>query len=146
MIKSDFKKLECPFELYSGHRPETETLEMLYSEGFDCIWNMAKELKSLAEEERDYCPLVLEGKITDYSIPEDAELFASQVEKVCAMLREGKKVFIHCMGGRGRTGMALAGILIGMGGDAHDALTAIYAHCEGPDTEEQVEFIKSLSV
>jgi protein-tyrosine phosphatase len=146
MVRNGFKRVNGKPELYSGCCPETETLDMLYSEKFDCIWNMAKELSALAIDEKNYCELVVEGQIEDFSIPDNKELFNCQVKQITSLLNEGKKVFIHCMGGRGRTGLAIGSVLVAMGQTPEEALEVVLDHCGGPDTKEQADFVREFKV
>lgn len=49
--------------------------------------------------------------IPDRSVPKDKIKFCSLVIDICQSLSSGKKVYIHCKGGHGRSGMLVASIL-----------------------------------
>lgn len=54
----------------------------------------------------------------DKWIPLDTASFLSKlVRPMCAWLREGKRVLVHCHGGKGRTGTAVAAVLLTSVGD-----------------------------
>ena len=47
---------------------------------------------------------VLHYPIEDYGVPPDVEEFRALVRRGLELLREGKNLFVHCVGGLGRTG------------------------------------------
>lgn len=82
--------------------------------------------------------------IEDHGIPKDVDSFLNDVERIVARLKNGENVFVHCLGGRGRTAMALAALLVKEGTSAEDALTKVNSLVKGPETEEQKNFVLSL--
>jgi protein-tyrosine phosphatase len=133
-------------ELYYGRAPDYKTLAKLRDMGVDLIWNLAQELDIFVVHEKSYVPHVLHGNISDYDVPSNGSQFLKQVNQVAAMLRGGKKVFIHCMAGHGRTGLALAALGVVLNGKtAKTALIASRAASGGPETPDQVHFVKQLA-
>ncbi|MFZ2782430.1 MAG: hypothetical protein WAZ99_10705 [Rectinemataceae bacterium] len=89
--------------------------------------------------------------IPDYGVP-DAPTMRAIVKIVRAALDTGETVFIHCWGGRGRTGTVVACLLRefrGLSGD--EALAELVrlradtpdAAAPSPETEEQREFVRN---
>lgn len=129
--------------LYYGPMPTYNELLSLKKKKVDIIWNLAKELGALARYEKNIAPEVIRGNVSDYSVPSDMNKFMSQVNHVAAALKAGKKVFVHCHGGRGRTGMVLAALKIAVDKvDPKKALKLVDSLVDGPDTKEQEEFVK----
>ena len=97
-----------------GAWPTQEQIKTLVDWGLDVIVNLA------SENERNVVPYSLDEyrnvtlinyPITDLSIPSDKISFCSLVVKVCDFLSVGKKVYIHCKGGHGRSGMLVAAVI-----------------------------------
>ena len=131
--------------LYSGCSPDSITLNFIRNNKFHIIWNLAKELKYLVNIESEYVPYVLFGDIADYSIPESNEYFTKQLNRVRAALIFEEKIFVHCLAGHGRTGMALACIKMQLDVcSPQEALDASYEHCSGPENEKQINFVKNF--
>lgn len=131
--------------VYSGCCPDISTLSIVEDNNVACIWNLGRELDGLLDEERRYVEHVVHGDIQDYSVPDNKEHFLHQLKYVCSLLREGHSVFVHCMGGHGRTGMALACIKRQLEGvSAEVALAASMAHCHGPEEDSQVQYVIDL--
>lgn len=130
--------------LLFGRAPFPKTLKRL--KGADCIWNLAEELYFLVWEEQEVAKEVLFGDIRDYDVPDDIEAFVSQLNRAVALLQDGRTVFVHCLGGRGRTGMALAVIKIAMEKVSADvAIEAAIQYAGGPESKKQVAFVKTLA-
>jgi ADP-ribosyl-[dinitrogen reductase] hydrolase len=59
------------------------------------------------------------------------------------MLREGKTVVLHCMGGRGRTGTIAARLLVEMGTPPEDAIRAVRTARPGTiETTQQEDYVR----
>ena len=132
-------------ELYLSMAPFRDDLKKYGP--FDIIWNLAQELNEYYDDlyKYNFSKLYLFGNIKDYDIPKNLKLFSSQLDKICESLKNGKKVLIHCMGGRGRTGMVYACLLKKLNKvSSEDAIALALKVCKGPETEEQKEFIKNL--
>ena len=130
--------------LYIGSKDDALTV----TEGkgrYDIIWNLASELAFLTKNERKNAKTVLFADIPDYDIPSNKKSFKAQLSKVVKTLEAGGTVFVHCLGGHGRTGTALAAIKKSLDKlSAKDALAFAEKECNGPESEAQVNFIISL--
>lgn len=129
--------------LFISPLPDKEDLESL--EKFDIIWNLTDN-ESYADFEKEYAYHVYLGNIKDYNIPKDIQKFEHQLSLVINCLRLEGSVLMHCLAGHGRTGMALACVLIGMEYiSAEAALKRTNRLCHGPETEEQKEFVRQYA-
>jgi hypothetical protein len=129
-------------ELYIGRVPSLD--ELANSGGFDIIWNLAKEFEWFQSIELEYANKVILGNINDYETPELIH-FKLQLQVVVQCLNAGGKVLVHCFGGRGRTGMALACIKNSLEGmSVKDSLAFTKTACNGPETNAQIEFVKTV--
>lgn len=131
--------------LYFGPLPKVAVLKHLKSLHIDAIWNLAAELNLMVPYEKNYAPEVIFGNVPDYESPKNGDEFLSQLNRVISLLRAGKKVFVHCFGGHGRTGMSLAAIKVIMDKmPADKALSLAFDYTTGPESEEQDEYIEEL--
>lgn len=130
--------------LYVGSKDDALTITEGKSQ-YDVIWNLASELEFMVKTERKNAKKVLFADIVDYDAPSSKRKFKAQLASVIRTLEAGGTVFVHCFGGHGRTGVALAAIkkyLDKLTGE--DALTFANKECNGPETEDQNKFILSL--
>lgn len=133
-------------ELYFGRVPEYSTLAKLRDMGVDTIWNLGAELAAFVQHERAYVDHVIQGDVPDFGIPTNPTKFLKQAQVVASLLKTGKKVFVHCHGGVGRTSMALATIQLLMSNDNGElALQKANEAANGPDTEQQERFVEALA-
>ena len=110
---------------------------------FDIIWNLASELAHYAEWEQKYASLVLLGNVKDYRSPHDEVAFLNQLEQVVECLKKGGRVLVHCLGGHGRTGTAVALILNRLEGfSVQECLKIAREQCQGPEVDEQITIVK----
>lgn len=131
--------------LFHGHVPSAYDLARLKDLGVTAIWNLGRELVEELEVERDLFKIVVHSDIVDFSIPELPNKFLDEVKMICQYLKDGQSVFVHCMGGRGRTGMALASVCAMLDNiDVDKALTLAKVNCGGPERTHQVEFVRKL--
>lgn len=136
-------------------REETSSrLRAFLDAGFDCFIDLT------APGEREpydaYVPrtaLYLRKPIPDHDIPQAAGHMAEIQAELDAALHEGRKVYVHCRAGIGRTGTVIGCHLVarGLTGDAALAeLNKLWADnersrywAEVPETREQKEFVRS---
>lgn len=111
--------------------------------GFDLVWNLAYEASEYATIEGYFAKKVICSHIEDCSVPWDVTSFMDDLSSVLKCLRGNGKVLVHCIGGHGRTGMALALIKHYMDGYSVDnALHYSWHTCQGPETYEQDDFVR----
>ena len=90
--------------------------------------------------------------IGDFGLP-TPELMRSILDKIGASIESGRKVYLHCWGGIGRTGTVVGCYLVGRGLNGEQALRQLAAwwqgvpkshiHPHSPETLEQVIFIRN---
>lgn len=82
----------------------------------------------------------------DYSIPQDLENFAKAARWIMAQLQAGSRVDLGCWGGHGRTGTALACLLVLLGEKPGRACQIIRnEYCiEAIETTGQVNFVRDF--
>jgi hypothetical protein len=125
--------------------PTSAIYDDLRPHALDCWWNLAEELGDLIPEMRKVAREVLWGKVRDFCAPDDLELFEQQLGRVCALLGGGGRVHVSCLGGIGRTGLAIASIRVRALGEAsEDSLAAAFEACGGPVTEQQRAFVRTI--
>lgn len=151
-----------PGRLLAGPCPGTdEHLDALAAAGVTCLLNLQypDELNHAGEPFRDYTvpyskrlngrsPLFLRLPVHDYSIP-TREGMTAILDALDAALRDGHTVYLHCWGGKGRTGTVvgcwLARHRLAQGQAALEAVWALRQGLQGasPETEEQRELVRS---
>lgn len=131
-------------ELYFGSVPSDEALEEMKEIGIDVIWNLASELEDFADYESEFVGEVLQGDIEDFSVPSSGSKFVMQLKYIAGLLNGGKKVFLHCMGGRGRSSMVLACLSVLNGLSADRSLKLVKQYGSGPETDAQINFVKFI--
>ncbi len=88
--------------------------------------------------------------IVDFQTPDAAfeELWIQGAGDVCETLAEGGRVIVHCRGGRGRSGLVAARLLIEMGLSNEEAFAAVRAAqplaMETPVQEDHVRGFKPV--
>ena len=88
----------------------------------------------------------ISSPIPDFGLP-DVAVFDALTWQIAGMLREGRKVAVHCRAGIGRSGMVTAATLIALGFDSDAAIKQV-ARTRGtaiPDTVEQGRFIAKFA-
>jgi len=78
--------------------------------------------------------------IPDYSVPTDVQAFSDNLEFLISQLKT-KNILVHCLGGRGRTTIALSCLLIRLGETPEDTLAQVSALTRGVEKAEQRDFI-----
>lgn len=89
--------------------------------------------------------------IGDFGLPTPA-LMNAILDLIDDGLRDGRKIYLHCWGGIGRTGTTVGCYLVRRGSSAEEALHQLAAwwqavpksryHPYSPETQEQVNFIR----
>ena len=135
------------FELFSGKVyfgrmwmlwEEEYALQEFASHDISVVWN----LRTMPHN--DIGVKEIWSSIEDHGIPEDVNSFLNDVERIVARLKNGENVFVHCFGGRGRTAIGLAALLVKEGATGEEALTKVNSLVKGPETEEQKNFVLGL--
>lgn len=125
-----------------GPIPSDQTLMQLRREGVQVIWNLMAELPELFRIESQLFTRAINTPINDYDIPRTVQFF-QDLDRVVAYLQAGQDVYIHCQGGHGRTGMALAALTVRLAKVSPEAaLQYSLLHCQGPEQELQRQFIR----
>ncbi|MCZ8376936.1 MAG: tyrosine-protein phosphatase [Beijerinckiaceae bacterium] len=65
--------------------------------------------------------------IPDYSIPAPGPDAAAMLDRASSLLQAGGTVLVHCQGGRGRSGMIAARLLVSAGSTPDEAIRQIRA-------------------
>lgn len=90
--------------------------------------------------------------IGDFGLP-TPKMMNAILDKIEESLLAGRKIYLHCWGGIGRTGTTVGCYLVRQGKPAEEALDLLSAwwrdvpksqyHPRSPETEEQVNFIRT---
>jgi Polymorphic toxin system, DSP-PTPase phosphatase len=109
------------------------------SQGIDIIWNL------LETSHGNIGPATeLHSPIEDFGAPANADEFYRDADVILAALKAGKKIFVHCHSGKGRTALALATLLIKLGWENQTALSFVHEKTLGPETDIQREFVLNI--
>ncbi len=148
---------------YPGHFAEEQArqrLDALIEAGFDSIIDLTKPnettpyLRILQQECQSYGIDVQHHRfpIGDFGLP-TPELMESILDRIDESLSAGRKVYLHCWGGIGRTGTTVGCYLVRHGMSGEQALHQLSEwwqgvpksriHSRSPETDEQVEFIRT---
>ena len=135
-------------------------LDALLEAGFNTFIDLTKPnetaayLKILEEQSHAYGVETQYHRfaIGDFGLP-TPELMRSILDKIEESLRSGRKVYLHCWGGIGRTGTTVGCYLVRRGSSGEEALRQLadwwqgvpksYIHPHSPETPEQAAFIRS---
>lgn len=135
-----------------------ERVRKLLNAGIDSFVDLTEEgelpayeslLPGLTEQRVSYRRL----PIVDHSIPESPAHMARIVDVIEAELGAGRRVYVHCHAGIGRTGMTLGCYLIRSGlpnDEAMARLQVLWRQCARssrwpsiPETREQIQFVRA---
>jgi rhodanese-related sulfurtransferase len=106
----------------------------------DIIWNLLEDPHGNIGPAKE-----LHSPIDDFGTPADSKAFCSDVNTIITALKAGKKIFVHCHSGKGRTAIALALVLIHLGKEGNDTLSLVKKLTLGPETNEQCKFVLDIS-
>lgn len=93
-----------------GAYPTDTELEILRQMEFDFIVRLTLDLEKNVEPYATDIPQI-HIPIKDNNVPQDWEYFSFQIVQLVELLRTGKRMFIHCKGGHGRSCLVVACIL-----------------------------------
>lgn len=148
---------------YPGQFDQEHTrkrIDALLEAGFDTFVDLTKPnettpyLRILQEQCQVYGVDVQHHRfsIGDFGLP-TAELMQSILDKIDESLQAGRRVYLHCWGGIGRTGTVVGCYLVRHGQTGNKALEQVAEwwkgvpksriHPQSPETSEQIEFIRS---
>lgn len=126
-------------QILVGGYPMEDSLESDADELFDCnnISSIIKtgrdifiNLTTLYEKNTyfnysKYVPKIIEYEITDHNVPNDIVSFKEFIKLIHDIIKNGKKVYIHCAGGHGRTGLVCCCLLKEMGYTTGEAFNIV---------------------
>ena len=145
---------------YPGGVDEETTrkkVQSLIHAGIDCVVDLTQPgdafttyAKTLTAEAADFGIEVerVNFPIPDYDIP-SVELMQKVLDCIDDHLARGKRVYIHCVGGIGRTGTAVACYLVRHGMSGQEALVQLQVlrqqsaswYRRSPESDLQIEFV-----
>jgi len=156
-----------PGRLLAGEYPGRYTTEStrqridaLLEAGFDAFIDLTKPnetipyFRILLEESKYYGVEVIHHSfpIGDFGLP-TPETMMSILDTIDAALQNGRKIYLHCWGGIGRTGTTVGCYLVRRGKSGEEALRQLaewwqtvpksQVHQRSPETQEQVQFIRN---
>ncbi len=135
-------------------------LDALIEAGFDTFIDLTNPGETfpykdiLLEEAHDYEIETVHHRfpIGDFGLPTPG-LMNAILDLIDDSLRDGRKIYLHCWGGIGRTGTTVGCYLVRQGRSAEEALHQLAAwwqavpksryHPHSPETREQVNFIRA---
>ena len=148
---------------YPGHfdvETARKRLDALIEAGFNTFIDLTNPdettpyLGLLQEESQIYDVEIQQDRfaIGDFRLPAP-ELMKSLLNRIDESLSAGRKVYLHCWGGIGRTGTTVGCYLVRRGLSGEQALGQLAAwwrdvpksrvHRQSPETREQAEFIRN---
>jgi predicted protein tyrosine phosphatase len=137
-----------------------QRIDALIQAGFNTFIDLTKPnetisyLRALLDEAKLYEVEVKHQRfaIGDFGLP-TPELMTSVLDTIDAELQAGRKIYLHCWGGIGRTGTAVGCYLVRRGKTGEEALRQLaewwqtvpksHIHPRSPETSDQVEFIRN---
>lgn len=142
---NEVKLKNCTGRLFFGACPEIQQIKELKNHNVNCIWNLLEEMPFIFEYEKNIFDNSINTPIKDFDIPKDIKLFIYESNIIYNRLKNGENIFVHCLGGRGRTGIALAFLLlIDDLNNNKDILNIVYNCSRGPENKKQKDFVLSL--
>lgn len=148
---------------YPGHYTTESTrqrIDALLEAGFDTFIDLTKPnetvpyFRILSEESKLHETEVVHHSfpIGDFGLP-TPETMTSILDTIDMALHNGRKIYLHCWGGIGRTGTTVGCYLVRRGRTGEEALRQLaewwqtvpksQIHQRSPETFEQVQFIRN---
>jgi len=133
--------------------PDSNRLEQLLAGGIDCFVDLTEpdELEPYSLD----LPMHIEylrKPIPDHGVPLEPPHMREILECLDQALAAGRRVFVHCRAGIGRTGMTMGCLLVERGYDGDAALEELNrlwqqnerseAWAQVPETEEQIAYVR----
>ena len=149
-----------PGALLAGEHPvgstrelTRERLQRLVAAGVECFIDLTQSTEQAAYDiELPFSVEYLRKPIQDHGIPDKREHMAEILDCLHDALHSGRRVYVHCRAGIGRTATVIGCLLVerGMSGEeALDELNRLWQQCERskswmsiPETEEQVDYVR----
>jgi len=137
-------------------------IDALIEAGFDTFIDLTRPNETIAyirilqDEAKFYQVEVQHHRfpIGDFGLPTPQQM-QSILDTIDAALQAGKKIYLHCWGGIGRTGTTVGCYLVRRGRTGEEALRQLSEwwhtvpkstiHPRSPETHEQAEFIRTWS-
>jgi hypothetical protein len=150
---------------YPAHYDAESTrkrIEALFEAGFDTFIDLTRQdeavsyIRILLDKAKTYDVDVKHHRfpIGDFGLP-TPELMKSILDTIDASLQAGRKIYLHCWGGIGRTGTTVGCYLVRRGMSGEEALRQLAEwwksvpksaiHTRTPETREQEQFIRNWS-
>jgi len=148
---------------YPGHSDDEHArkrIAALVKAGFNTFIDLTKAnemspyLNILIEQSQAYHVNVKHQRfpIRDFGLPTPEQML-SILDMIDAELQAGKKIYLHCWGGIGRTGTTVGCYLVRGGKTSEEALRQLaewwksvpksFYHQHSPETYEQMEFVRN---
>lgn len=148
---------------YPGHYTSESTrrrIDVLLEAGFDTFIDLTRPnetmpyFRILLDESRAYDIKVERHNfpIGDFGLP-TPDVMMSILDTIDTALENGRKIYLHCWGGIGRTGTTVGCYLVRRGRSGEEALRQLaewwqtvpksQIHRHSPETLEQVQFIRN---
>jgi protein-tyrosine phosphatase len=143
--------LPLPGRLYAGPRPAqpfAESVSALRALGITTVACLLEPYELPADLEQAYQQTgfeLLRFPIQDFAVPRDSAGFARFLNDLLARLRCGERLYVHCLGGIGRTG-TLLGCLFKLLGETDDPIRlvrSVYASV-AVESPAQQRFVKDF--
>lgn len=96
---------------YFGAYPTPECVDLLRNQHFDYVINLTVRQEKNLIQYTNLPMTVLYYPIKDNNVPQNWENFSYLIVWLCHQLEKGKRIFIHCKGGHGRSCLLITCII-----------------------------------